>query len=79
MRGDQMPAIRINTDDKELAERTFDTILRNCGFDYLPERIYIVKERDLEWLVGKGLPIEVLSEEEVIKSVSEYKKKKGLS
>ncbi len=74
-----MPAIRIKTDDKELREKTFHTIVRNVGFDYLPERIYVVKERDLEWIVSKGLPIEVLSEEEVIKSVSEYKKKKGLS
>lgn len=74
-----MPAIRINTEDKELRENTFHTIVRNVSFDYLPERIYVVKERDLEWLISKGLPIEVLSEEEVIKSVSEYKKKKGLS
>ena len=74
-----MPAIRINTEDKGLRENTFHTIVRNVSFDYLPERIYVVKERDLEWLISKGLPIEVLSEEEVIKSVSEYKKKKGLS
>ena len=74
-----MPAIRINTDDKDLAEKTFHTIMRNCGFDYLPERIYVVKERDLEWLIDKGLPIKVLSDEEVRKSVSEFKKKKGLS
>lgn len=40
-----MPAIRINTQDKDLAENTFHTILRNCGFDYLPERIYVVKYR----------------------------------
>jgi hypothetical protein len=74
-----MPAIKINTDDKDLAEKTFHTILRNCSFDYLPERIYVVKERDLEWLIDKGLPIKVLSEEEVKKSVSFLKRKKGLS
>ena len=74
-----MPAIRINTDDKELREKTFHTIMRNCRSSYLPERIYVVGERDYEWLVSKGLPIEVLSEEEVRKSVSEFKRKKGLS
>ena len=74
-----MPAIRINTQDKDLAENTFHTISRNCGFDYLPEKIYVVKERYLEWLIGKGLPIKVLSDEEVKKSVSEFKRKKGLS
>ena len=74
-----MPAIRINTDDKGLREKTFHTIMRNCRSSYLPEKIYVVGERDLEWLVSKDLPIEVLSEEDVIKSVSEYKKKKGLS
>jgi len=73
-----MPAIRINTQDKDLAEKTFHTIMRNCGFSYLPEKIYVISERDLEWLNSKGLPIEVLSEEEVKKSVSEYKRKKGL-
>jgi len=73
-----MPAIKIDTDDKDLAEKTFHTILRNCGFDYLPERIYVVKEKDLEWLKGNGLPIKVLSDEEVKKSVSEFKRKKGL-
>jgi hypothetical protein len=75
----QMPAIRINTQNKDLAEKTFHTILRNCRFDYLPKEIYVVSERDLEWLNGKNLPIEVLSEEEVRKSVAEFKKEKGLS
>lgn len=74
-----MPAIRINTEDKGLREKTFHTIMRNCQSSYLPERIYVVSERDLEWLMSKGLPIEVLSEEEVRESVSEFKRKKGLS
>jgi len=52
-----MPAIRINTQDKDLAEKTFHTILRNCGFDYLPEEIYVIKERGLEWLKSQNLPI----------------------
>lgn len=73
-----MPAIRINTQDKDLAEKTFHTIMRNCGFDYLPEEIYVVKERDLEWLMSKNLPIEVLSKEEVNKSIAEFKKKVGM-
>ena len=69
-----MPAIRINTQDKDLAEKTFHIIMRNCGFDYLPGEIYVVRERDLEWIIDKGLPIKVLSEEDVRKSVSEFKK-----
>ena len=73
-----MPAIRINTQDKDLAEKTFHTIIRNCGFDYLPERIYVVKEKDLEWLKSQNLPIEILSNEEVKKSIAEFKKKEGL-
>ena len=73
-----MPAIRIATEDKDLAEKTFRTITQ-CGFDFLPEEIYVVRERDFEWLVSKGLPIEVLSDEEVRKSVAEFKRKKGLS
>lgn len=73
-----MPAIRINTQDKDLAENTFHTILRNCGFDYLPERIYVVKEKDLEWLKSQHLPIEVLSVEQVKESIAEFKKKEGL-
>ena len=68
-----MPAIRIKTDDKALAEETFHTIMRNCRSSYLPERIYVIGDRDHEWLMSKGLPIEVLSEEEVEKSVSRYK------
>ena len=72
-----MPAIRINTKDKDLAEKTFRTIVQ-CGFDFLPEEIYIVKERDFEWLTGKNLPIEVLNDQEVKKSVSDYKKKVGM-
>jgi len=74
-----MPAIKINTQDKELAEKTFHTIVRNCGFDYLPEEIYVVKERDLEWLKNQNLPIEVLSAEQVNKSISDFKKKEGLA
>lgn len=73
-----MPAIRINTQDKDLAEKTFHTILRNCGFDYLPEEIYVIKERDLEWLKSQNLPIEVLTKEEVRKSIVDFKKKEGL-
>jgi len=73
-----MPAIRINTQNKDLATKTFHTIVRNCGFDYLPKDIYVVKERDLEWLFEKNLPIEVLNEEEVRKSVLAFKKEKGL-
>jgi len=73
-----MPAIRIATEDQDLAEKTFRTIIK-CGYDFLPEEIYIVRERDFEWLVSKGLPIEVLSDEEVRKSVAEYKRKKGLA
>ena len=73
-----MPAIRIATEDKDLAEKTFRTIIK-CGYDFLPEEIYIVRERDFEWLVSKGLPIEVLSDEAVRKSVAEYKRKKGLA
>ena len=73
-----MPAIRINTQDKDLAEKTFHTIARNCGFSFLPEEIYVIKERDLEWLQDKGLPIEVLDEEEVRKSVADFKRKEGL-
>ena len=72
-----MPAIRINTGDKDLAYKTFRTILQ-CGYDFLPEEIYVVKERDFEWLDSKGLPIEVLSDAEVRESVSAYKKAKGL-
>ena len=34
----KMPAIRIKTDDKELAEETFYTIMRNCWSSYLPRR-----------------------------------------
>jgi len=75
----QMPAIRINAQDKDLAEKTFHTIMRNCRFNYLPEEIYVISERDFEWLSDKGLPIEVLSEEEVQKNVSEFEKKEGLS
>lgn len=74
----KMPAIRIKTDDKALAEETFHTIMRNCRSSYLPERIYVIGDRDHEWLMSKGLPIEVLSEEEVEKSVSRYKRKKGI-
>ena len=73
-----MPAIRIKTDDKELAEEAFHTIMRNCRSSYLPERIYVIGDRDHEWLMSKGLPIEVLSEEEVQKSVSGYKRQKGI-
>jgi hypothetical protein len=73
-----MPAIRIATEDKDLAEKTFRTITQ-CGFDFLPEEIYVVRERDFEWLVSKGLPIEVLSDEEVRKSVVDYKRKRGLA
>jgi len=73
-----MPAIKINTPDKDLAEKTFHTILRYCGFDYLPKEIYVVKERDLELLLEKNLPIKVLSEEEVRKSVLAFKREKGL-
>lgn len=72
-----MPAIRINTQDKDLAQKTFRTILQ-CGYDFLPEEIYVVKERDFEWLDSKGLPIEVLNEEQVRKSVSAYKRARGL-
>ncbi|RKU06514.1 hypothetical protein C6502_19945 [Candidatus Poribacteria bacterium] len=71
----KMPAIRIKTDDKELAEETLHTIMRNCRSSYIPERIYVIGDRDHEWLMSKGLPIEVLSEEEVQKSVSGYKRK----
>ena len=74
-----MPAIRINTEDKDLAQKTFHTIARNCRFSYLPKRIYVVNDRDYEWLISKGLPIRVLSEDEVRISVSEFKKEKGLS
>jgi hypothetical protein len=72
-----VPAISIHTEDKGLRENTFHTIMRNCRSSYLPERIYVVSERDYEWLVSKGLPIEVLSEDEVRKSVSAFKRKKG--
>ena len=41
--------------------------------------MYVVKERDLEWLIDKGLPIKVLSDEETRESVSGFIKKKGLS
>jgi len=73
-----MPAIRINTPDKDLAEKTFHTIMRNCRFSYLPKSIYVVSERDFEWLESKSLPIEVLSEEEVRKSVLKFKKEEGM-
>ena len=36
-----------------------------------------MRERDFEWLESKGLPVEVLSDEEVIKSVAEFKRKNG--
>jgi len=72
-----MPAIRINTPDKDLAEKTFHTIMKNCRFSYLPKSIYVISERDYEWIENKGLPIEVLDEEEVKKSVFEFKKEKG--
>ncbi len=74
-----MPAIRIRTDDKELAETTFHTIMRNCRSSYLPREIYVLSERDLEWLMSKNLPLEVLTEAEVAKSVAAYKKEKGLT
>jgi len=73
-----MPAIRINTPDKELATKTFHTIMGNCASSYLPKRIYVISDRDFEWLNSKDLPIEVLSEDDVKKSVSEFKKEKGL-
>jgi len=41
--------------------------------------MYVVKERDLEWLIDKGLPIKVLSDEEARESVFEFIRKKGLS
>lgn len=73
-----MPAIRINTQDKELATKTLHTIMGNCTSSYLPRGIYVINDRDFEWLDSKELPIEVLSEEEVRKSVSDFKREKGL-
>lgn len=73
-----MPAIRINAYDEDLAEKAFHTIMKNCRSSYLPEDIYVISERDFEWLTNKNLPIKVLSEEEVRKSVADFKKKEGL-
>ena len=72
-----MPAIRIKTDDKELAEETFHTIMRNCRSSYIPERIYVIGDRDHEWLMSKGLPIEVLSEEEIQKASLGTRERRG--
>ena len=74
-----MPAIKIDTDDKDLANKTFRALIKYCGFDYLPERIYVVTERDLEFLTEKGYPIRVLSDVEVQESVAHYKRQRGLS
>jgi hypothetical protein len=74
-----MPAIVIDTDDKDLADKTFRDLIKYCGFDYLPERIYVVTDRNLEFLTERGYPIRVLSDEEVKKSVADFKKKRGLA
>jgi len=74
-----MPAIKIDTDDKDLAYKTFRDLIKYCGFDFLPPEIYVVTERNLEFLKERGYPIRVLSKEEVEASVKAYKKERGLS
>jgi hypothetical protein len=74
-----MPAIVIDTDDKDLADKTFRDLIKYCGFDYLPPEIYVVTDRNLEFLQERGYPIRILSAGEVKASVEAYKKEKGLS
>lgn len=71
-----MPAVTIDTKDKDLSLKTFHS-LTECGYGFLPERTYIIKECDFEWLKSKKLPIRVMSPEEVKKSVEKFNKKGG--
>ena len=71
-----MPAIRVKTQDEDLAENTFWAIMNSGVVNYLPGTIYVVSEEQLKSLIHQNLPIEILDYEKVEKTVAKRQRKR---
>ena len=71
-----VPAIRIKTDDEALRDETFWAISYSGQIGVLPERIYVVNEKQLESLLEQKLPIEVLERNYVQAIVDKHRRER---
>ncbi len=71
-----MPAIRINTNNEALRDETFWAISYSGQIGVLPERIYVVNEKQVESLLDQKLPIEILDRDYVQAIVDKHQRER---
>jgi len=77
LKGDvYVPAIRIKTDDEALRDETFWAISYSGQIGVLPERIYVVNEKQVESLLDQKLPIEILDRDYVQAIVDKHQRER---